>query len=94
MATSGSCLYPETPVAANYAYKLHDFYRENYIINVSNNNDNNEYKHSMSRIVALQKENAGLRKHNMDMQKNNDRNLFTLVLIDGDAMNVSLPLTL
>lgn len=39
---------------------------------------------------ALQEENEGLRKHAMDMQKNNDRNPFTLVLIDGDGMNVCL----
>lgn len=40
---------------------------------------------------SLKQENNELRKHTMDMQKNNDRNPFTLVLIDGDGMNVSPP---
>ena len=43
-------------------------------------------------VCFLQKENGALRHQVIHLQRKNKRNPFTLVLIDGDGMNVSLRL--
>lgn len=64
----------------------------------SNHNDlnlNNESKHNiilqdlLNRVAVLEKANTTLEASNNDLLKTQERGAFTLVLIDGDAVNFS-----